>query len=107
LYLNQVQVVIQICSRISWRKNGVIRYDRENGLANQVKTVLRQILRPNYMNYLKKVEKSLLIYWYSMGGPYIRIFRDLYPNEVKGLIFLDSSHPSNGYDWNFNAERTN
>jgi hypothetical protein len=28
-----------------------------------------------------------------MGGPYIRIFRDLYPNEVKGLIFLDSSHP--------------
>jgi hypothetical protein len=23
-----------------------------------------------------------------MGGPYIRIFRDLYPNEVKGTYFL-------------------
>jgi len=28
-----------------------------------------------------------------MGGPYNRIFRDLYPNDVKGLVFLDSSHP--------------
>lgn len=28
-----------------------------------------------------------------MGGPYNRIFRDLYPNEVKALVFLDSSHP--------------
>lgn len=28
-----------------------------------------------------------------MGGPYNRIFRDLYPNEVKGMFFLDSSHP--------------
>ncbi len=28
-----------------------------------------------------------------MGGPYSRIFRDLYPNEVEGIVFIDSSHP--------------
>lgn len=30
---------------------------------------------------------------HSMGGPYSRIFRDLYPNEVAGIVFIDSSHP--------------
>ena len=28
-----------------------------------------------------------------MGGPYNQIFRDLYPSEVEGMVFLDSSHP--------------
>lgn len=30
---------------------------------------------------------------HSIGGAYIRVFTELYPNEVKGLVFLDSSHP--------------
>jgi uncharacterized protein YjeT (DUF2065 family) len=28
-----------------------------------------------------------------MGGPYNRIFRDLYPNDVEGIVFIDASHP--------------
>lgn len=30
---------------------------------------------------------------HSYGGHYIRIFTQLYPEEVKGLVFLDASHP--------------
>jgi hypothetical protein len=58
--LEQVQVVIQICSI------GLLRIEEKMrvimiGLRNQVKTVLRQFTPANYMNYLKKVEKSLYI----------------------------------------------
>ena len=30
---------------------------------------------------------------HSYGGHYIRIFKELYPDEVAGLVFLDSPHP--------------
>ncbi|MEO0572596.1 MAG: alpha/beta hydrolase [Bacteroidota bacterium] len=30
---------------------------------------------------------------HSYGGHFIRIFKQLYPNEVVGLVFLDSGHP--------------
>ncbi|WP_232632322.1 alpha/beta fold hydrolase [Tenacibaculum maritimum] len=30
---------------------------------------------------------------HSMGGPYHRIFRELFPTEVIGMVFLDASHP--------------
>ena len=30
---------------------------------------------------------------HSHGGHYIRVFKDLYPNEVAALVFLDSGHP--------------
>lgn len=30
---------------------------------------------------------------HSHGGHYIRVFKKLYPNEVAGLVFLDSGHP--------------
>ncbi|MEM7375486.1 MAG: alpha/beta hydrolase [Bacteroidota bacterium] len=30
---------------------------------------------------------------HSYGGHYIRIFTDLYPDEVAAMVFLDSSHP--------------
>ncbi|MEO0339857.1 MAG: alpha/beta hydrolase [Bacteroidota bacterium] len=30
---------------------------------------------------------------HSIGGLYIRVFAQLYPEEVAGLVFIDSSHP--------------
>lgn len=30
---------------------------------------------------------------HSYGGHYIRVFKELYPNEVTALVFLDSPHP--------------
>ncbi len=39
------------------------------------------------------IEPPYLLAGHSLGGPYIRVFTDLYPDEVAGLIFLDSSHP--------------
>ena len=29
----------------------------------------------------------------SFGGLYVRVFADLYPDEVAGLVFVDASHP--------------
>ncbi len=31
---------------------------------------------------------------HSYGGHYIRVFTELYPDEVVGLVFLDSPHPN-------------
>lgn len=30
---------------------------------------------------------------HSLGGPYIRVFTELYPDEVKGMFLLDTTHP--------------
>jgi pimeloyl-ACP methyl ester carboxylesterase len=30
---------------------------------------------------------------HSLGGQYIRVYADLYPEEVAGLVLVDSSHP--------------
>ena len=39
---------------------------------------------------------------HSLGGTYAQIFTDLYPDEVKGIVFIDSTHP----DHNKNLEKT-
>ncbi|HAA15616.1 MAG TPA: hypothetical protein DCE41_29470 [Cytophagales bacterium] len=38
-------------------------------------------------------EPPYLLVGHSLGGPYIRVFADLYPEEVAGLFFLDATHP--------------
>ena len=75
----------------------VVRYDREGKWHSEAS---KDSLTPEYYAHQlhKLLEKSgekppYILAGHSMGGPYIRIFRDLYPNEVKGLVFLDSSHP--------------
>lgn len=30
---------------------------------------------------------------HSLGGPYVRVFAELFPKEVGGLVFLDATHP--------------
>jgi hypothetical protein len=58
----------------------VIRYDREgNGLANQVKTVLRQNFTPaNYMNYLKSGEKPPYILVDTLWEVLIFVYLEIY-----------------------------
>jgi pimeloyl-ACP methyl ester carboxylesterase len=84
----------------------VIRYDREGKWFSESS---KDSITPEfYANQLHQLlEKSgekppYILGGHSMGGPYIRIFRDLYPNEVKGMVFLDSSHPE---QWNRLAQK--
>ncbi|MDT0295781.1 alpha/beta fold hydrolase [Mesonia ostreae] len=75
----------------------VIRYDREvkwfsessenNPSPEFYAHQLHQLLEKN------GEKPPYILVGHSMGGPYNQIFRDLYPNEVKGMVFLDSSHP--------------
>ncbi|KMQ66523.1 hypothetical protein ACM46_03045 [Chryseobacterium angstadtii] len=79
-------------------KTRVIRYDRDgkwfselsNGDGRSPEFYARQL-----HELLEKIGEKppYILVGHSMGGPYTRIFRDLYPNEVEGIVFIDSSHP--------------
>jgi predicted alpha/beta hydrolase family esterase len=76
----------------------VVRYDREGSWYSESS---KDSITPEfYANQLHQLlEKSgekppYIIAGHSLGGSYIQIFRDLYPNDVKGLIFIDSTHPN-------------
>ncbi len=75
----------------------VVRYDREGKWFSEPSK--DSITAEFYARQLHKLlEKNgekppYILGGHSMGGPYNLIFRDLYPNEVKGMVFLDSSHP--------------
>lgn len=75
----------------------VVRYDREGKWFSESS---KDSITPEF--YARQLHKLLekngekppyILAGHSMGGPYNLIFRDLYPNEVKGMVFLDSSHP--------------
>lgn len=75
----------------------VVRYDREGKWFSEP---TKDSITPEY--YARQLHKLLekngekppyILVGHSMGGPYNRIFRDLYKNEVNGMVFLDSSHP--------------
>lgn len=75
----------------------VVRYDREGKWFSESS---KDSITPEF--YARQLHKLLekngekppyILAGHSMGGPYNRIFRDLYPNEVEALVFIDSSHP--------------
>lgn len=75
----------------------VVRYDREGKWFSEPS---KDSITPEF--YARQLHSLLekngekppyILIGHSMGGPYNRIFRDLYPNEVKGMVFIDSSHP--------------
>ncbi|MCM5664072.1 alpha/beta hydrolase [Galbibacter mesophilus] len=75
----------------------IVRYDREGKWFSESS---KDNFTPElYARQLHKLlEKSgekppYILGGHSMGGPYNLIYRDLYPNEVSGMVFLDSSHP--------------
>jgi len=45
------------------------------------------------------IEPPFVLAGHSLGGAYIRVFADNYPEEVAGLIFIDSSHPEQIERW--------
>ncbi|CAM4305998.1 alpha/beta hydrolase [Zobellia roscoffensis] len=75
----------------------VVRYDREGKWFSESSN---DSITPDFyaLQLHQLLEESgekppYILAGHSMGGPYNRIFRDLYPNEIKGMVFLDSSHP--------------
>ena len=79
-------------------KTKVIRYDRNGKWFSELNN--NEEISPEF--YAQQLHKLLakvgakppyILVGHSMGGPYTRIFRDLYPNEVEGIVFIDSSHP--------------
>lgn len=83
-------------------KTKVIRYDR-NGKWFSELTKNEEFSPEDYALQLHKLLEKIdakppyILVGHSMGSSYNRIFRDLYPNEVQGLVFIDASHPD---QWN-------
>ncbi|MEO1517564.1 MAG: alpha/beta hydrolase [Bacteroidota bacterium] len=76
----------------------VVRYDRagivyseSNQSPRDAETIAREL-----HELLEKSGETppYILAGHSMGGPLIRVFADLYPDEVVGLFFVDSSHPN-------------
>lgn len=75
----------------------VIRYDRagighsdECTTARDPETIAREL-----HTLLEKAgeEPPYIMMGHSLGGPYIRVFTEIYPDEVKAMFFLDATHP--------------
>lgn len=75
----------------------VVRYDRAgigysdlSDTPRDPKTIAQEL----HMLLEKSGESPpYILAGHSFGGLYIRVFAQLYPDEVEGLVFLDSSHP--------------
>ncbi|GMN12204.1 hypothetical protein MTsPCn9_34790 [Croceitalea sp. MTPC9] len=75
----------------------VVRYDRAGIGYSDVSGTPRQaeIIARELYSVLEKAGESppYLMIGHSLGGPYIRVFTELYPDEVVGMFLLDSTHP--------------
>ncbi|MEL6134774.1 MAG: alpha/beta hydrolase [Bacteroidota bacterium] len=86
----------------------VIRYDRA-GIGHSDKcvtprdpeTIARELHR-----LLEAAGESppYIMMGHSLGGPYIRVFTELYPDEVRGMFFLDATHPDHVVRYNVMKE---
>jgi pimeloyl-ACP methyl ester carboxylesterase len=79
-------------------KTRVIRYDRDGKWFSEPSNSdgrAPEFYAHQLHELLEKTGEKppYILVGHSMGGPYSRIFRDLYPNEVEGIVFIDSSHP--------------
>ncbi|MBL1221706.1 alpha/beta hydrolase [Chryseobacterium sp. L7] len=79
-------------------KTRVIRYDRDGKWFSESSNnadISPEFYAHQLHELLEKIGEKppYILVGHSMGGPYNRIFRDLYPNEVEGIVFIDSSHP--------------
>ena len=75
----------------------IVSYDREGKWFSE--STKDSISSEFYANQLHQLLENsgekppYILVGHSMGGPYNQIFRELYPSEVEGMVFLDSSHP--------------
>jgi len=75
----------------------VIRYDRAGNGYSELSDEPRsaETISKELHKLLEKAGETppYILAGHSIGGPYIRVFTDLYPNEVEALIFIDATHP--------------
>ncbi len=75
----------------------VVRYDRAGiGYSEKSKTPrTAENIAHELHTLLEKSgeEPPYIMMGHSMGGPYVRVFTELYPDEVAGMFLLDSTHP--------------
>src|SRR5262249_43639487 len=45
-----------------------------------------------------RIAPPYVLVGYSFGGPFVRVFADLYPDEVAGLVLVDPSQEA-AFDW--------
>ena len=75
----------------------VVRYDRAGlGYSDECKTPRNpETVAQELHDLLQKAGESppYIMMGHSIGGPYIRVFTERYPDEVVGMVFLDATHP--------------
>ncbi len=75
----------------------VVRYDRSGiGFSDKCTTPRdpETIAHELHTLLLKAGESPpYIMVGHSLGGPYIRVFTELYPKEVAAMFFLDATHP--------------
>ena len=75
----------------------VVSYDRAGlgwsgpDIAPKTAALVAQRLRSLLVH--SSVHPPYVLVGHSMGGLFIRVFADLYPNEVAGMVLLDAVHP--------------
>jgi pimeloyl-ACP methyl ester carboxylesterase len=75
----------------------VVRYDRAgigysdaSNTTRDPETIAREL--HTLLDRAGEVPPYIVV-GHSLGGPYIRVFAELYPNEVVGMFLLDTTHP--------------
>jgi len=75
----------------------VVSYDRAglgwSGPDNAPKTATAAVRRLHSVLVHAAVRPPYVLVGHSLGGLFIRLFADLYPEEVAGMVFLDAVHP--------------
>ncbi|MDH7444804.1 alpha/beta fold hydrolase [Aquimarina sp. 2201CG14-23] len=75
----------------------VVRYDRAGVGYSELSDSPRDLetIAKELHTLLEKTGESppYILAGHSLGGPYIRVFTQLYPDEVAALVFIDSTHP--------------
>lgn len=88
-WMKILQEVSKLSSVFSYNRIGVAGSDKPKKAQDGITIVqnLREALKT------VGIEPPHLIVGHSLGGLYANLFARLYPNEIAGVIFLESSHP--------------
>ena len=76
----------------------VVRYDRagigyserSNNASRHPRTIAKEL---HFLLEKSGESPPYILAGHSYGGHFIRVFKEMYPDEVVGLVFLDSPHP--------------
>ena len=75
----------------------VVRYDRAGIGYSEASNTPRtpETIARELHQLLQEAGESppYILAGHSLGGPYIRVFAELYPDEVVAMVFLDATHP--------------